>query len=262
MIPRRRDLYFHHYFKSVSEIHLIPSPYPLFPVKRHLGKTKTSWLESARELYRPKYSSLSAKLVPTFAARGCHVVIVADPLRPYSRFSRSEPLFFLSSSSSVVLTRLSGPRSSRESNPDLWICSQELWPLDRRGGREKPSDLWNIFGVDVKNERIFSVFPIRPCDSVFKHANSVALFFLRKLTIFNPGDSIFGALGKVVSQPFSRNVCHVLFPQLPTNATMPLKCCFCQQHSPTWKVECGALHNHATDVSEQYTNSLFSMNKS
>jgi hypothetical protein len=42
-------------------------------------------------------------------------------------------------SSSIVLTRLSGPHSrpatsqkmwySRESNPDLWICSHELWPL-------------------------------------------------------------------------------------------------------------------------------------
>jgi hypothetical protein len=40
--------------------------------------------------------------------------------------------------------RLRGPRSrpttsqktskSREWNPDLWICSQELWPLDHRGG--------------------------------------------------------------------------------------------------------------------------------
>jgi hypothetical protein len=38
---------------------------------------------------------------------------------------------------------MSGPRSrpttqkicrGRESNPDLWICSQELWPLDHRGG--------------------------------------------------------------------------------------------------------------------------------
>jgi hypothetical protein len=32
-------------------------------------------------------------------------------LRPYSRFSRQEPLLFLPSSSSVELTRLSGPRS-------------------------------------------------------------------------------------------------------------------------------------------------------
>jgi hypothetical protein len=51
---------------------------------------------------------------------------------------------FLSSSSSVVLTRLSGLRSRpttyflfwwcRESNPGLRICSQELWQLDHRGG--------------------------------------------------------------------------------------------------------------------------------
>jgi hypothetical protein len=32
-------------------------------------------------------------------------------LRPYSRFSRPEPLLVLPSSSSVVLTRLGGPRS-------------------------------------------------------------------------------------------------------------------------------------------------------
>jgi hypothetical protein len=31
--------------------------------------------------------------------------------RPYSRISRPDPLFFLPSCSSVVLTRLSGPRS-------------------------------------------------------------------------------------------------------------------------------------------------------
>jgi hypothetical protein len=60
-------------------------------------------------------------------------------LRPYSRFSRPEPLLFLSSSPSIVLTRLSGPRSRpntpQKSNPHLWICSAELWPLDHRGGR-------------------------------------------------------------------------------------------------------------------------------
>jgi hypothetical protein len=67
-------------------------------------------------------------------------------LRPYSRFSRPKPLLFISSSSSIVLTRLSGPRSRpttqkiwqrRESNPDLWICSQELWPLDHWDGSVK-----------------------------------------------------------------------------------------------------------------------------
>jgi hypothetical protein len=39
----------------------------------------TSWPDSASELYRPSYRRLSAKLVPTFADGGCHVVIVTDP---------------------------------------------------------------------------------------------------------------------------------------------------------------------------------------
>jgi hypothetical protein len=40
-------------------------------------------------------------------------------LRAYSRFSRPEPLLFLSSSSSVVLTRQSGPRS-RPTTQKIW----------------------------------------------------------------------------------------------------------------------------------------------
>jgi hypothetical protein len=82
---------------------------------------------------------LSAKLVPTFEDRGCYVVSMTDP---YSRI-----LGFSASSSSIVLTRLSGPCSRPttshkilyrwESNPDLWICSQELWPPDQRSGHWK-----------------------------------------------------------------------------------------------------------------------------
>jgi hypothetical protein len=65
-------------------------------------------------------------------------------LRPYFRFSRRKPILFLSSSFPIVFTRLSEPRSRpsnsqkiwwrRESNPDFWICSQELWTLHHRGG--------------------------------------------------------------------------------------------------------------------------------
>jgi hypothetical protein len=40
---------------------------------------KTPWPESASELYRPIYRRLSAKLVPTFAERSCHVVSVTEP---------------------------------------------------------------------------------------------------------------------------------------------------------------------------------------
>jgi hypothetical protein len=52
-------------------------------------------------------------------------------LRSYSRLSRQEPLIFLPSSSSIILTRLSGPRSGpitsqiiwkrRESNQNQWV---------------------------------------------------------------------------------------------------------------------------------------------
>jgi hypothetical protein len=41
-------------------------------------KTKTSWPESASELYRPGDRVLSAKLVPIFSGRSRHVVSVTD----------------------------------------------------------------------------------------------------------------------------------------------------------------------------------------
>jgi hypothetical protein len=46
-----------------------------------------------------------------FAYRGCRVVNATDP-HGRTRFSRPEPLLYLPSSSSVILTRQSGPRSS------------------------------------------------------------------------------------------------------------------------------------------------------
>jgi hypothetical protein len=44
----------------------------------YLKKKKTPWSESASELYRPSDRRLSAKCLPTFADRGCHVVSVTD----------------------------------------------------------------------------------------------------------------------------------------------------------------------------------------
>jgi hypothetical protein len=105
---------------------------------------QTAWPESASELVPTERLPLLANLVPTFSDRGCHLVSVTDPYCRILGFLNRSRQFFLSSSSSVVLTRLSGPRSRpttsqkiwqrRESNPDLWICSQELWPVDHRGG--------------------------------------------------------------------------------------------------------------------------------
>jgi hypothetical protein len=42
-------------------------------------KKKTPWSESANEVYRPSDRRLSAKWLPTFADKGCHVVSVTDP---------------------------------------------------------------------------------------------------------------------------------------------------------------------------------------
>jgi hypothetical protein len=40
---------------------------------------QTPWSESASELYRPSDRRLSAKRLPIFAVKGCHVVSVTDP---------------------------------------------------------------------------------------------------------------------------------------------------------------------------------------
>jgi hypothetical protein len=42
-------------------------------------KKKTPWSESASELYRPSDRCFSAKELPTFGDKGCHVVSVTDP---------------------------------------------------------------------------------------------------------------------------------------------------------------------------------------
>jgi hypothetical protein len=56
---------------------------------------ETPWLESASELYRPNDQRFSAKLVPTFEDRGCHVVSVTDPYgRIFGFLDRSSYFFF------------------------------------------------------------------------------------------------------------------------------------------------------------------------
>jgi hypothetical protein len=61
------------------------------------------------KLYRLSYRRLSAKLVPIVADGRRRVVSTTDPHGHILGFSRSEPLLFLRSSCSIVLTRLSGP---------------------------------------------------------------------------------------------------------------------------------------------------------
>jgi hypothetical protein len=71
-------------------------------IRMDLKKQRTPWPEIASELYRPSDRRVSAKLMPTFADRGCRVVSARIPI-PYSRLSRPETSLFLPSSSSVVL---------------------------------------------------------------------------------------------------------------------------------------------------------------
>jgi hypothetical protein len=121
--------------------------------QQFIGLCIPPWPQSASELYWPSDRRLSAKLMTTFAGRGCCVVSATNLRGRYFRFPRPEPLLFHSSSSSVVLKRLSGPRSKPPSLPrksgragnrtrNLWICSQKLWPLDHRGGLGLCIPIW------------------------------------------------------------------------------------------------------------------------
>jgi hypothetical protein len=90
------------------------------PVKYRCNGNLTPWPESASVLYWLSYRRLSAKLVPTFADRRCQVVSVTDPYDRILGFLDLSRYFFLSSSSKIVLTRLSVPRSRP-------ITSQKVW---------------------------------------------------------------------------------------------------------------------------------------
>jgi hypothetical protein len=93
---------------------------------------------------RPSDRSLSAKLVPTFADIGCHVVSVTDPYghifgfldrSRYSFFQVAPHLYsrgWVDPVPDPLLLRKSDSAGNRARN--LWICSQELWSLDHRGG--------------------------------------------------------------------------------------------------------------------------------
>jgi hypothetical protein len=79
-------------------------------------RKQTPWPQSASELYRPSDRRMSVKLVPTFSDRGCRVISTTDPHCRILTFL----LLFLSSSSSIVLTMLNGPRYRP-------ITSQKIW---------------------------------------------------------------------------------------------------------------------------------------
>jgi hypothetical protein len=67
----------HLYISRVTLIHSILLQHSFPPQKK--TNTQTPWSKSASELYRPSNRRLSAKWLPTFADKGCHVVSVTDP---------------------------------------------------------------------------------------------------------------------------------------------------------------------------------------
>jgi hypothetical protein len=85
---------------------------------RHkLRHRQRSWVRHVERITPTERQPFVSDVSANFLARGQRDGF----LRPYSRFSRPEPLFFLSSSSSVVLTRLSGPRSRHCTSQENWL---------------------------------------------------------------------------------------------------------------------------------------------
>jgi hypothetical protein len=116
--------------------------------KCHKGKFNSVSVNPVALVHEPTIPTERSPLVGEVSTNFCGWRVSRGQcdgsLRSYFRLSRPGPLLFLPSSSLIVFTRLSGPRSRpttfqkmcqcRESIPVLWICSQELWPLDHRGG--------------------------------------------------------------------------------------------------------------------------------
>jgi hypothetical protein len=63
--------------------------------------------------------------------------LAADPPQSLISVSRPEPLIFFQVAPYLFSQGLSGPHSRLTADNrtrDLWVSSQELWPLDHRGG--------------------------------------------------------------------------------------------------------------------------------
>jgi hypothetical protein len=91
---------------------------------------------------------MSAKLVPTFADRECRVVSATDRHGRILGFLDRSRYYFFQVALQLYSRGWEDPVpdplllrkscSARNRNRDLWICRQELWPLDHRGGHIHP----------------------------------------------------------------------------------------------------------------------------
>jgi hypothetical protein len=101
---------------SASHVYVMP----IISTSVYGHKKKTTWPESASELYRPSDRRLSAKLVSTFGVRGMSRSQRGVSPTAVISLSTTEPLLFLSSSSSIVLTRLRWLRSRETASQEIW----------------------------------------------------------------------------------------------------------------------------------------------
>jgi hypothetical protein len=125
-----------------------------FPTFLFPKQTNSSGLQSGSELYWLSDSRLPAKLVPTFVDRRCRMVSATNlqgrvlgslDWSCYFFFQAAPQLYsrvWVDPVPDSLLLRKFGSAGNR--TLDVWICSQELWPLDHRGGHSS-STLLLIF---------------------------------------------------------------------------------------------------------------------
>jgi hypothetical protein len=110
----------------------------------------------------------------------CRVVSATGHHGHWSRFSRPEPLLFIKvvnqlSSRCWVdpvpdIQLLTKSCSAGNRTRNLWICSQELWPLDHRGCLSMEITFRNLqflsYGATSLTRRRVCNWDVTPCDSV------------------------------------------------------------------------------------------------
>jgi hypothetical protein len=64
---------------ALNTRHILSTQHGYFEKRYSQTIYKLKKLNSSSELYRPSSRPFSAKLIPTFSVRGCHVVSVTDP---------------------------------------------------------------------------------------------------------------------------------------------------------------------------------------
>jgi hypothetical protein len=131
-----------HYFELILILKHFATPQVL-QLQNYLTDSRNSVACSPQPNYTDWATATGWRiLVPTFADRGVsRGQRGGNPTAINLSFLDRSCSFFLSSSSSFILTRLPDTLLLRKSGSaenrtrDLWVCSQKLWPVDHRGGR-------------------------------------------------------------------------------------------------------------------------------